>query len=77
MENKKPFKRNRKPFNKIDNKKEIQDEVVYKTKDEGPHKLADWQLQLKAIAICMDNHDNQIINEDVDKIYQDLKRRGK
>ena len=77
MENKKPFKRNRKPFNKIDNKKEIQDEVVYRTKDEGPHKLADWQLKLKAISICMSNHDNQIISEDVEKIYQDLIHRGK
>ena len=52
-------------------------EVVYRTKDEGPHKLADWQLKLRAISICMDNHDNQIISEDVEKIYQDLIHRGK
>ena len=77
MENKKPFKRNRKPFNKIDNKKELTNEVVYRTKEEGPQKLADWQLKLRAISICMDNHDNQIISEDVEKIYQDLIHRGK
>lgn len=77
MENKKPFKRNRKPFNKIDNKKELTSEVVYRTKEEGPQKLADWQLKLRAISICMDNHDNQIISEDVEKIYQDLIHRGK
>lgn len=77
MENKKPFKRNRKPFNKIDNQKDIKDEVVYRTKDEGSHKLADWQLKLKAISICMSNHDDQIIAEDVEKIYQDLIHRGK
>lgn len=77
MENKKPFKRNRKPFNKIDNKKEIKDEVVYKTKDEGPHKLADWQLKLKAIAICMSNQDGKIISSEVEKIYQDLIHRAK
>lgn len=77
MENKKPFKRNRKPFNKIDNKKELTSEVVYRTKEEGPQKMADWQLKLRAISICMDNHDNQIISEDVEKIYQDLIHRGK
>lgn len=77
MENKKPFKRNRKPFNKIDNKKDLTSEVVYKTKEDGPQKLADWQLRLRAISICMDNHDNQIISEDVEKIYQDLIHRGK
>ena len=77
MENKKPFRRNRKPFNKIDNKKELTSEVVYRTKEEGPQKLADWQLKLRAISICMDNHDNQIISEDVEKIYQDLIHRGK
>ena len=77
MENKKPFKRHRKPFNKIDNKKELTSEVVYRTKEEGPQKLTDWQLKLRAISICMDNHDNQIISEDVEKIYQDLIHRGK
>ena len=55
----------------------MKDEVVYRTKDEGPHKLADWQLKLKAISVCMSNHDGQIINEDVEKIYQDLMHRGK
>jgi hypothetical protein len=73
----KPFKRNRKPFNKIETKKEYVDGIWYRTKEDGPKVFADWQLQLRAIAICMDNHDNQIINEDVDRIYQDLIRRGK
>ena len=77
MENKKPFKRNRKPFNKIDNKKELINEVIYKTKEEGPQKLVDWQLKLKAISICMSNNNNKIIQEEVEKIYQDLINGGK
>jgi hypothetical protein len=77
MEKKKPFKKDRKPTRKFDRTQETKGEVVYKTKETGPQKLADWQLKLKAIAICMSNQDGKIISAEVEKIYQDLIHRAK
>jgi hypothetical protein len=68
MERKKPFKR------KFDNKKEtkdLEDKVVYTTRQVGPVKLADWQLKLKAIADCMDE-EGHFDNEAVEARYQEL-----
>ena len=77
MENKKPFKKDRKPTKRIDRNHEVKDEVVYRTKDTGPQKLANWQLKLKAIAICMSNNNGKIISADVDRIYEELTHRVK
>lgn len=77
MEKKKPFKKDRKPTKRINKEQELKDAVVYQTKGDGKTKMADWQLKLKAISICMSNHDGHIIEEDVEKIYQDLIHRGK
>jgi hypothetical protein len=68
MERKKPFKR------KFDNKKEtkdLEDKVVYTTRQVEPVKLADWQLKLKAIADCMDE-EGHFDNEAVEARYQEL-----
>jgi len=75
MEKRKP-KRFKKPFNKIDNKKQ-EDVIVYVSKPSRAEKPADWQLQLRAIAMCMGLNDGQIISNKVDEIYNGLKHRGK
>ena len=77
MEKKKPFKKDRKPIKWINKEQELKDAVVYQTKGDGKTKMADWQLRLQAIAICMSNKDGQIIKDEVDKIYQGLIHKGK
>lgn len=77
MEKKKPFKKDRKPTKRINKEQELKDAVVYQTKGDGKAKMADWQIKLKAIAICMSNNGGKIISTEVDKIYQDLIHRAK
>lgn len=76
MDNKRKPKRFKKPFNKIDSRKQ-EDQVVFVSKPSRPEKPADWQLQLKAISMCMSLNEGQIISNEVDKIYNGLKHRGK
>ena len=69
MENKRP-RQYKKPFKKDDDQPKI-----WKSSPAGK-KFADWQVKLKAISICMSNHNGEVIAEDVEKIYQDLIHRG-
>ena len=73
MENKKRFKK--KPL--INKSNDLEDKVVYRTKEDKSAKKADWQLKLQAISICMSNHDGKIINSEVENIYQGLIHRTK
>lgn len=77
MEKKKPFKKDRKPKRENGRHIDTTGEIVYKTKDTGTNKLAEWQLRLRAISICMSNNKGHIIHEEVEKIYQDLIHRTK
>lgn len=73
MENKKRFKK--KPF--INKSNDLEDKVVYRTKEDKTAKKADWQLKLQAISMCMSNNDGKIIDKDVESIYQGLIHRTK
>ena len=73
IETKKRFKK--KPF--INKSNDLEDKVVYRTKGDRPVKKADWQLKLQAISMCMSNHDGEIINSEVENIYQGLIHRTK
>lgn len=59
------------------NKKEVGDRVVYTTKTEGPEKLADWQLKLRAISDCFDKQDREDYKELVEARYQELLHKNK
>ncbi len=76
MDNRRKPKRFKKPFNRIDNKKQ-EDVVVFVSKPSRPEKPADWQLQLKAISMCMSLNEGQIVADKVDEIYNGLKHRVK
>lgn len=73
MNNKKRVKK--KPF--INKSKDLEDKVVYRTREDKSAKKADWQLKLQAISMCMSNHDGKIINKEVENIYQGLIHRTK
>ena len=73
METRKRFKK--KPF--INKSNDLEDKVVYRTKEDKPAKKADWQLKLQAISMCMSNHDDKIIDSEVENIYQGLIHRTK
>lgn len=73
MDNKKRFKK--KPF--INKSKDLEDKVVYRTREDKSAKKADWQLKLQAISMCMSNHNGKIINKEVESIYQGLIHRTK
>lgn len=69
------MRKNFKP--KKDSKDQSIDKVVYKTKLTGPRLYEDWQLKLKAISMCMSNNNGEIINSEVENIYQGLIHRTK
>ena len=73
MDNKKRFKK--KPF--INKSKDLEDKVVYRTREDKSAKKADWQLKLQAISMCMSNHNGKIINKEVENTYQGLIHRTK
>ena len=73
MDNKKRFKK--KPF--VNKSKDLEDKVVYRTREDKSIKKADWQLKLQAISMCMSNYDGKIINKEVENIYQGLIHRTK
>lgn len=73
MENRKRFKK--KSF--INKSNDLEDKVVYRTKEDKPAKKADWQLKLQAIYMCISNHDGKIIDSEVENIYQGLIHRTK
>lgn len=73
MEHKRYNKKPRKPFYKP-KEETIEDKVVYRTKDDGPKKYADWQLKLRAIADIM-GKDVEDFNKAVEARYQELIHR--
>ena len=68
-----------KPKKRINNtNKKAQDnepKVVYRTRQEGPEKKADWQLKLMAIKDCYDKKDTDNFKELVEQRYQALKHK--
>lgn len=75
MENKRrPYKKPRQKFYNKPKEEPQADRVVYRTKDDGPKKYADWQLKLKAIADTMDR-DVEDFDAAVEMRYQELLRR--
>ena len=48
-----------------------ENKIVYTTRAEGPEKLADWQLKLKAISACIAAN-GEIINDWVENKYREL-----
>lgn len=69
----------RKPLNKrkpVNNKnpKDLEDKVVYRTKETGPKKKADWQLKLMAISDVLDL-EVEDFNKAVEQRYQELLHR--
>lgn len=63
----------KKPFNKY-NKKEEDRPRIWKSSP-AEKKLADWQLKLRAISICMSN--GKFTADEVEKVYQTLNHKSK
>lgn len=74
MEQRKRYnKPRRKPvYNK--KKEDLQDVVVYRTKETGPQKKADWQLKLMAIGDVL-GLEVEDFNKAVEQRYQELLHR--
>ena len=78
MENKQ--KNNRRPsLNKqkrfVKKEEKLEDEVVYTTRSSGPVRLADWQLQLKAMSDCYDMKEKKNYKELVQARFEELKHK--
>lgn len=68
----KPKKRFNKPNQKV---QDNEPRVVYRTRQEGPERKADWQLKLIAIRDCYDKKDTDNFEELVEQRYQALKHK--
>ncbi len=66
--NKKRMNNNQKPTS-------LEDEVVYRTRIQGPLPLDDWQLKLKAISNCWDFWGKEEFDKKVEARYQELLHR--
>jgi len=67
-------KKPKKPFFNKPKEEVVENKIVYRTKDDGPKKYADWQLKLRAIADTMDL-DVEDRAKAVEMRYQELLHR--
>jgi len=63
----------KKPFNR--NNKENDQPKVWRTRQDGLEKPADWQLKLRAIGECLGKAEGDELNKMIENRYQDLWHR--